>query len=65
MTHFRDGRFALQFGAVTKMTKQEQWVLWVFLLLVAGGLAGKVWLRARPPAALTPLPGTPAAEPAR
>lgn len=65
MTHFREGRFALQSGAVTKMTKQEQWVLWVFLLLVAGGLAGKLWLGLRPPAALPPLPGTPVPEPAR
>lgn len=65
LTHFRLNQFALQFPAVTKMTKQEQWVLWVFLVLVAGGLAGKIWLRSRPSAALPPLPGTPATESAR
>ena len=47
------------------MTKQEQWVLLSFLLLVVTGLAGKVWLARRPPAALAPLPGSPTTEPIR
>lgn len=47
------------------MTKQEQWVLWVFLLLVVTGLAGKVWLAKRPPAPLPALPTSPAPDPLR
>lgn len=38
------------------MTKQEMWVLFVFLTLVVTGLVAKVWLRTRPPAPLAPLP---------
>ncbi len=47
------------------MTKQEQWVLLTFLLLVVTGLAGKVWLARRPPAVLPALPGSPTTEPMR
>lgn len=38
------------------MTKQEIWVLFVFLTLLVSGLAAKAWLRLRPPAPLPPLP---------
>jgi hypothetical protein len=46
---------------VTRMTKQEVWVLFVFLLLVITGLAGKWWLRLRPPEPLPALPTNSAA----
>lgn len=38
------------------MTKQEIWVLLVFLALLVSGLAAKAWLRLRPPTPLPPLP---------
>jgi uncharacterized membrane protein len=38
------------------MTKQEMWVLFVFLTLVVTGLVAKAWLRTRPPEPLAPLP---------
>lgn len=55
--------FALGFSPVNKMTKQEQWVLLLFLVLVVTGLGGKVWLAHHPSAPLPPLPGSPAPEP--
>jgi hypothetical protein len=65
LTRSRGSKFALGFSPVNKMTKQEQWVLLAFLLLVVTGLAGKVWLARHPSAALPPLPGSPAPEPVR
>ncbi|HTH47410.1 MAG TPA: hypothetical protein VMB21_07860 [Candidatus Limnocylindria bacterium] len=50
---------------MNKMTKQEQWVLFVFLVLVVTGLGGKAWLARHPPAPLPPLPGSPAPETVR
>lgn len=47
------------------MTKQELWVLWVFLLLVVTGLGTRAWLRARPPQPLPPLPAVVTGETAR
>jgi hypothetical protein len=40
-----------------RMTKQEIWVLFIFLVLLVSGLAGKMWLRMQPPRPLAPLPG--------
>jgi hypothetical protein len=38
------------------LTRHEQWILTLLLLLIGVGLAGKVWLSTHPPAALAPLP---------
>lgn len=47
----------LGFPPVMRMTKQEIWVLFIFLVLLVSGLAGKMWLRMQPPRPLAPLPG--------
>jgi hypothetical protein len=53
----RIGGSLLRFPAVMRMTKQEIWVLFIFLVLLVSGLAGKMWLRMQPPRPLAPLPG--------
>jgi hypothetical protein len=41
---------------VTRLTRHEQWILTLLLLLIGVGLGGKVWLSTHPPASLAPLP---------